>query len=515
MKRRDFVKKSSSSVLYTAFAGSVLPSILTSCQNSKKKIPQLIPELFDEYMQYDAIGLSQLIKTKQISSSELLEVIIKRIEYFNHKINAVNIKLYEKARETVLTTSSNSIFAGVPVLIKDMIDIGGVIRTDGSKLLEHNIPLESVPYIIELEKSGLTILGRTNVPEFASNSNTWNELYGKTLNPWDVTKTVFGSSGGSSAAVAVGIVPLAHGTDGAGSNRIPPNACGVFGFKATRGRLASGEKGGTDDFLKTNCGISRSVRDSEQLFIATQKRENTPFTTMNASLKNEPLKPLKIGYIRSGLKGYEVNPDIVTKQDEIAKLLTRLGHQVQEIEIPLNGDDFYNQFNVFFLTKFVPMVNNIIANNSAYSKIEDIKELTHFLKTEAIFAKNFNVSELENATNYIKKYIPTIFESMFQENDILFSAVCPIKTQPITFLNPTTDSFTEKQFIVGQTLSLTCFANICGHPAIAVPLSSIDNLPLGSMFQAPNGKDELLYQLAYQLEETKPWKDQWPKMSYK
>jgi len=515
MKRREFVKKSGSSVLFTAFAGSILPNVLTSCQNGKKEIPQVMPELFDEFMQYDAIGLSELIKTKQISPAELLEVVIKRIEYFNPKINAVNIKLYDRARKMILNTNTNSLFAGVPVLIKDMIDIGGVLRTDGSKLMQNNIPLESVPYIVELEKSGLTIVGRTNVPEFASHSNTWNELYGKTLNPWDVTKTVFGSSGGSSAAVAAGIVPLAHGTDGAGSNRIPPNACGVFGFKPTRGRLAFGEKGGADDFLKANCGISRSVRDNEQLFIATQKRANNPFTTVQTSSKNLPLKSLKIGYIRTGLQGYEVDPEIVAKQDEIAKLLISLGHEVQEVTIPLKGDDFYDQFNVFFLTKFVPMVNSIIANNSSYSKIEDIKELTNFVKTEAIFAKDFNDTEIEKATDYIKNYIPTIFKSMFEENDVLFSAVCPIKTQPVDFLNPMKDSFEDKQFVVGQTLSLTSFANICGHPAMSVPLSNIDNLPLGSMFQAPNGKDELLYQLAYQLEETKPWKDQWPEMSYK
>ena len=96
-----------------------------------------------------------------------------------------------------------------------------------------------------------------------------------------------------------------------------------------------------------------------------------------------------------------------------------------------------------------------------------------------------------------------------------FSAVCPIKTQPVDFLNPLVDSFEDKKFVVGQTLSLTSFSNICGHPSMSVPLSNIDNLPLGSMFQAANGKDELLYQLAYQLEEAKPWKDQWPKMSYK
>ena len=474
-----------------------------------------LEELFDEFMQYDAIGLSELIKNKQILPSELLEVVINRIEYFNPKINAVNIKLYDRAREMILSTNSNSLFAGVPVLIKDMIDIGGVIRSDGSKLMQNNIPLESVAYIIELEKSGLNIVGRTNVPEFASHSNTWNELYGKTLNPWDVTKTVFGSSGGSSAAVAAGIVPLAHGTDGASSNRIPPNACGLFGFKPSRERLASGEKDGSDDFLKTNSGISRSVRDNEQLFIATQKRENNPFATVNSSQKNLPLKPLKIGYIRMGLEGYEVDPEIIAKQDEIAKLLTDIGHQVQEVKMPLNGDDFYDQFNVFFLTKFVPLVKNIIANNDSYTKIEDIKELTNFVKTEAIFAKDFNEKELEKATDYIENYIPTIFTSMYEENDVLFSAVCPIKTQPVDFLNPMKDSFEDKKFVVGQTLSLTSFANICGHPAMSVPLSYIDNLPLGSMFQAPNGKDELLYQLAYQLEEARPWKDQWPKMSFK
>lgn len=471
-------------------------------------------ELFDEFMQFDAIGLSELIKTKQVSPSELIDIVIKRIEYFNPKINAVNIKLYERAKANVLKTNTSSIFAGVPVLIKDMIDIGGVVRSDGSIFLENNIPELSVDYINALERSGLLIIGRTNVPEMASMINTWNELYGKTLNPWNTDKTVFGSSGGSAAAVAAGIVPMAHGTDGAGSNRLPPNTCGVLGFKATRGRLSSGEKDGSDDFLKTNCGISRSVRDNEQLFIATQKITNNSFPVLKKSVQKTKRKLLKIGYIRSGLQGYEVDSEIITKQDSIAESLKDLGHEVKEISILLNGDEFFDNFNVFFLSKFIPLVQNIIANNDAYSKIEDIKELTHFVRTEAIFASGYNEKDIAKATSYIQDFIPTLFESLFEENDVLFSAVCPIQTQFVDFINPLKDSFEDKKYVLSQTLSLTSFANICGHPAMSVPLSFINGLPLGSMFQSAKGNDEMLYQLAYQLEATKPWKDNWPAMCY-
>lgn len=515
ISRRHFVKHFGGGALYTVVAGTPLSSSLLHSPKSKAKNLAQTPELFDEFMHYDAIGLSELLKSKQLSRAELLEVIIKRIEHFNPIINAINIKLYERALDRVSKVNINSPFSGVPILIKDMIDIGGVLRTDGSKLLQNNIPEQSVDYIKVLEQSGLLIVGRTNVPEQASITNTWNASYGPTLNPWDTSKTVFGSSGGSAAAVATGIVPLAHGTDGAGSNRLPPNTCGVFGFKPTRSRLASGEKDGSDDFLKTNSGISRTVRDSEKLFISTQKKLNNPYPIFLKSVKSRPLRPLKIGYIRTGLQGYEVDNDIIVKQDEVAKLLTNLGHQVQEVSIPINGNEFFEKFNSFFLSKFTPLVNHIITNNKAYKEIDDIQELSYFLKSEAIFVSTINSTQLKQAENYIRNYVPKVFEGLFMEYDVLFSAVCPIKTQPIDYINPFKDNFESKKFILSQTLSLTSFANICGHPAMSVPLSDINKLPLGSMFQGAKGEDEILYQLAYQLEEVKPWREQWPAMVYK
>lgn len=514
MERRDFIKKSGSSALYAAFAASILPSLLMSGSNDKEEIAKAMPELFDKFMQYDAVGLSELIKNKQITSAELLNIFIERIEYFNPKINAVSIKLYDRARESILKTDTNSVFAGVPILIKDIVDIGGVVRSDGSKFMQNNIPKDSVNYIKAVEESGLTILGRTNIPEMACMMNTWNDLYGKTLNPWDITKTVFGSSGGSAAAVAVGMVPMAHGTDGAGSNRVPANACGVLGYKPTRGRPASGEKGGSDSFLKANGAISRTVRDNEQLFMSTQRKVDNLFPIMKTTVKNTPLKPQKIAYLRTGLKGYGIDPDIIAEQDEIARLLTSLGHQVQVVDLPVDGAKYFKEFNAFFLTKFVPLVEGIIANNSAYTKIEDIKELTNYLKTEAIFGKTVSEADHKKAIDYIQNDIPLVFKAMFEEYDVLFSAVCPIKTQSVDFLSPM-DTYTDKGHFVDETLSLTSFANVCGHPAMSVPLSELDNLPLGSMFQAANGKDELLYQLAYQLEEARPWKDKRPLMSYK
>ena len=260
ISRRSFLV-SSSAVAVTAAASSFPGSAAFS------RIRAL-----DELIDYDALGLAQLIKKKQISASELVEVVIRRIEALEPIINCMTTRTYERARKKAKTIPSDSVFAGVPILIKDMIDVGGVRRTDGSRLWLANVPKENVAYIDGVEAAGLNILGMTNVPEFAGGGTTNNNLFGETRNPWNLDYSTFVSSGGAAAAAASGVLPLVHGTDGAGSNRLPASITGLLGIKPSSKRMLSGEAGGGHDLTKTNQTMGRTVRDSAALLNHTEDK---------------------------------------------------------------------------------------------------------------------------------------------------------------------------------------------------------------------------------------------------
>ncbi|MDA8672107.1 amidase [Gammaproteobacteria bacterium] len=215
-----------------------------------------------QLLEYDAVGLAQLIRSGAISAKEVIDATITRIDALDQDINALTTETFERALTRLAAIPADTQFQGVPILLKDLIDLGGVPRTNGSRLNLTNIPEKSVAYVEAIERAGLSVVGMTNTPEFASGALTDNVVFGTTNNPWDLTRNSGGSSGGSAAAVAAGYVPLAQGTDGGGSNRIPASCCGILGMKASRYRQVSGEADGGHYFLRTHQCLSRTVRDS-------------------------------------------------------------------------------------------------------------------------------------------------------------------------------------------------------------------------------------------------------------
>ena len=164
-----------------------------------------------ELLPFDGVGLATLIRKREVSARELIEAAMARIDRLDGTLNALTTRTYERALSRAESIPSNAPFAGVPTLLKDLIDLGGVRRSNGSRLNITNVPKNSVAYVEALEQSGLSILGMTNTPEFASGALTDNLAFGATLNPWDLARNAGGSSGGSAAAVAAGYVPLAQG----------------------------------------------------------------------------------------------------------------------------------------------------------------------------------------------------------------------------------------------------------------------------------------------------------------
>ncbi|MCP4038945.1 MAG: amidase, partial [bacterium] len=224
-----------------------------------------------EYTRLDAHDLARLVDRAELSPSEVLEWAIDRAEAINPKLNAIVVEHFDRARKLARGSLPSGPLRGVPFLLKDLwVDLAGTVTTNGSRLFADAVARESNTLASRYEAAGLVIFGKTASPEFGSNSSTESLLHGDTRNPWDPTRSSGGSSGGSAVAVATGVVPAAHASDGGGSIRIPASCCGIFGLKPSRGRVPTSPTA----FDKAagvgiNHVVSRSVRDSALLLDLT------------------------------------------------------------------------------------------------------------------------------------------------------------------------------------------------------------------------------------------------------
>lgn len=461
---------------------------------------------FDDLLSYDALGLANLIKTKQISAEELLNIIIKRIDYANPTLNFITNTAYDRARSSLTNVNNDQLFAGVPILVKDMIDVAGMPRTDGSVLFKDRQITKSVDYILGLEKAGLNIVGMTNVPEMASFIITDNELFGATHNPWNLEYSTFSSSGGSACAIAAGVVPLAHGTDGAGSCRLPPSTTGLLGMKPSRYRMLSGEANGGHDLVKTNQAISRTVRDSAALFSMTENKNDShfpPIGFVTTSLKRK----LKIGVVRNIPNSTPIEPEVNKALESTMALLESLGHELVDVSYPIVFDELMDSYQKFFATKVGPL-KTLIEKTSGKSVTES-GLLTHLLAQNIEQSSGLSEQEIQQGVDALNT-LPAKFSDMFKTCDIVITPVAAFAGTRLDEGSYKDDWNEVTSTFVLERLKYTAPVNFAGNPAMSVPLYwDKNNMPIGSQFIAPLGDDKLLYELAYQLETARPWKDKW------
>jgi len=491
-----------------ALAAATLPGCKGKSTVAPSSAASSAPTAFDELIDYDAVGLAQLIKQKDISPLELLEVVMRRIEASNSTLNFMATPAYERAREKASLFSIDSPFAGAPILMKDMIDVGGVRRTDGSRLLENNIPQNNVAYTDGVERAGLNILGMTNVPELASFVITTNEMFGATRNPWYLDYSTFSSSGGAAAAVAAGVTPMAHGTDGAGSCRLPATSTGIFGMKPSRFRMLSGEVDGSHDQAKTNQVVSRTVRDSAVLMDYTEDQTGDVFAPIG--LVNGPsAKRLKVGFIANHKGMMAIEPAVSATQQKTAKLLEQMSHNVAEASLPVNVEEMYAAYMAFFAAK-VGGLKSVVEEASGKPLLES-GLLTPLLASNIEYSlSNYTEEQMQKGAEYLAG-LPAVFNRVFAEYDLLLAPVSPVAGVK---LNEATinDTWSEKiaRFMMAR-MEFTAPVNFSGIPAMSVPASwpSDSGMPIGSHFMAARGSDKMLYELAFELEEAKSWKGKW------
>ncbi|MTI16027.1 amidase [Rhodobacteraceae bacterium RKSG542] len=470
------------------------------------------PTALDEFVDYDALGLAKLVKSKQASPKELLEASIRRVEALDGTLNALTTRLYERAMDRAATISPDSPFAGVPTLLKDTVDVEGVRRTDGSKLFLTRVGTTTAPYIKALEKAGLNPFGLTNQPELAAQAITDNEAFGPTRNPWELERTPMGSTGGGAVAVAAGYTPIVHGTDGGGSNRMPPHACGILGMKPTRGRMVPGEGTGEHDFFRTHQALSRTVRDNAKLAALTEDPSAThlpPMGWVEGPSKNR----LRIAMTTVNFFGTDADPTVKEAIEKTATLCEELGHSVEIISNPVNGHDFYRAYEAVLVQKF-PYLADLVENLTGLP-IEQSGLLTKSTATIANYASTLPDDAAEKGMAYIHQL--TAEHLTFHEKfDIFLTPVVPHEAPMIG--DYTYDvAYEIAKERMQALMSFTPVANALGAPAMSVPLfwSSVSGQPIGSHFQAKAGNDRMLYELAYELEEARPWKDKWAPFSAK
>lgn len=482
----------------------------------------------------DGLGLAHLVKAKEIHPKELVEASIEIIETLNPSLNAVIYKMYEQARKQAENHSLSGPFAGVPVLLKDINQqLKDEPLTNGSKAYRSFKAKEDSRYAIQLRNAGTIFLGFTNAPEFALMAITEPKQYGPTRNPWDLKVTPGGSSGGSATAVATGMVPFAGASDGGGSIRIPAAYCGLFGLKPSRGRTPVGPQSGRHwQGASVNHVLARTVRDSAAVLDTLSMTERASafqapaFSGTYLDLLHQPLdKGLKIAFSTISPLGTEVHPDCRQAVLEAARLLESMGHYVVEDTAPVNGKAIAKSYITMYFGEVGAELRALEDVLGRKANRRDVEPTTWLLGSlgQSISAAEFVLSlkEWDKAAMQM--------EAFHEKYDFYMTpttAMPPARIGELELssaekmLAAIADKFGVAKFLkkvglvdtlVETSLKRTPFtqlANLTGQPAMSLPIyKTADGLPLGVQVIAARGREDLLFRLAAELEQTRHWID--------
>jgi amidase len=470
----------------------------------------------------DATAQAALVQRKEATPRELVEAAITRIEAVNPQLNAVITPLFEQARaQADAATLPEGPFRGVPFLLKDLgAHSAGDPYHEGMRFLRDLgwIAKADTYMATKLRAAGFIFVGKTNTPELAINPTTEPESYGPTRNPWDVTRSPGGSSGGAAAAVAAGLVPVAHANDGGGSIRLPASFCGLVGLKPSRGRVSLGpDHGEMWQGLAIEHVVSRSVRDSAAILDAIAgPMPGDPYIAPPPSRPfgeevNSAPGQLRIGLMTRAPGGVlPVHPDCVAAARDAARLLASLGHIVEE-SYPLALDAHRERSRHFWtlLTSAVAAHLEALEKQTGKSISREDVELYTWTMRE--------IGRTRTATRYIQaiewlhansRAIASWWEGGF---DILLT---PTAAEPPPVLGQFTAT-PENPLAPGRRSEplapFTAAFNVTGQPAISLPLYwSADGLPIGVQLVAGYGREDVLIRLAAQLEQARPWADRRP-----
>lgn len=490
--------------------------------------------MLKEYKTYDGIGLKELVAKGEVHPKEIVTTAIEHIEALNPELNAVVHTRFDRALEEAEQIDPDRPLAGIPILLKDNTQgIAGEKLTHGSRLFQNYRPKRDSEYANRLQKAGAIVLGFTNVPEFSLMGITEPKMYGPTRNPWNTDYTPGGSSGGSGAAVAAGMVPFAGANDGGGSIRIPAAYCGLFGLKPTRGRTPVGpDQGRVWQGAAVEHVLARSVRDSALVLDVLKGEEKggaffipddpEPYVQQFEI----PLpKDIKIAFTTKSPVDGAVHPEAVKAVEKTAEYLDTLGFTVKEKDAPVDGEMVANSYFTLYLGEVAATLRSAEEKIGRKATANDVEVTTWLLGKlgDATSAGEFVVAI--NTWDQLHYQMETFHEAYdFYMTPTTAMPPSKIGEQDLTGIQELALKFItrfglskilKKTGIVEQIFAksyertpFTQLANLTGQPAMSVPVHlTSDGLPMGVQFMAARGKEGKLLRLARLLEQSSLWVD--------
>lgn len=450
--------------------------------------------------QWSVSNLAKAIREKRISSQEVIQSHLDRIDEINQKVNAVTIVLKEEALKAAKEADKNIEMGkkvgklhGVPFTVKENIDLIGSATTHGIVGLEQNFPQRDAPVISFLKEAGAIPIGRTNMPDFGLRSHTYNDLRGATVNPWDPTRTPGGSSGGESAAIATGMSPLGIGNDAGGSVRYPSQCCGITAVKPSLGRISRISETQDEGFPfmmqvgGVNGPMARHVQDLRlALDTMNQPDPRDPWWSPARQLGSTMPRPIKIALAVSPM-GHLGDPQVIEGVKKAADLLSNLGYIIEEIELPsirhsaLINQQLWDAELSCLLPDILPMVSQ---------------------ETKTLFNNGYIGKTKPNLSTYLKA---TAERHRIAREWNLFFQHYPLILGPVSTLQPFKVGYDIEgpdqlnHFI--ESMGLTEICNLLGLPSVVVPVQIVDGMPQGVQLIGPRFHEDLCFDAAEAIEQ--------------
>ncbi len=465
---------------------------------------------FAECEDFDAVGLAELVRKREVSARELLEAAIARVKALNPQLNAVPITMYDQAQAALDAGLPDGPLAGVPFLLKDLgAAYAGAPLTYGSRLFADFVPDQDAEIVLRYRRAGLVVFGRSNAPEMGLSYSTEPSLWGPTRNPWSLDHSPGGSSGGAAAAVAARIVPAAHATDGGGSIRAPASCCGVFGLKPTRGRTPAGPFAGEGwAGMSTFHVVTLSVRDSAALLDAAAGPDvGDPYWAPPPARPYAEEVGAAAGALRIAVSGEPVNDvavagDCIAAMERAAALCAELGHRVEQASPAYEREAVEPARTLVIAANVKAQIDQRAALRGRAVARDELEPTTWPLVEAGAKVAGSDYVAAVQTLHRVGRQVARFF----LDYDVLLTPALAAPPVRIGVLDPRRYDIEAYYEAFGPFAAFLALSNVSGAPAMSVPLHWNDaGLPIGVQFVGRFGDEATLLRLAAQLEEAAPW----------
>jgi amidase len=447
----------------------------------------------------DAIGVADAIRAGRVSRADVVEAAIARTEAVNPALNGLAFEAFQQARETASGGATSGFFGGVPTFIKDNVDVAGQPTMRGADAWVPQAAIADGEFTRLYLATGPVSLGKTQLSEFGFSAAAEHPRLGPVRNPWNTDHTAGASSSGSGAFVAAGVVPIAHANDGGGSIRIPAACNGLVGLKPSRGRLP------LDPDLRrmpvgivTNGVLTRSVRDTAAFYREAERIWRNPKLAPVGDVVRPGRQRLRIAVVTRSVQR-DCSPEVRELTLKSASLLEELGHRVEHVDQPPVPDGFPDDFVLYWGLLALAMVRGgrrAFGNTFDRTRLDGLTLGLARLASRNLHRLPLTITRLRRLHRRTAKFFATY--------DAVLTPTLADATPRVGYLAPT--DYQQVMDRLVDWVAYTPLQNVTGEPAISLPLAqSADGMPLGMMLAAARGQEALLLELAYELEEARPW----------